>query len=182
MERAAERREPNIGEYLSIKEFSTSAGVSPQAIYQRLDKDLKPYLKDFKGKKSLNIQALELFSLKDTLKEFAQLDQLALKHENPVIEPILNSSDQDDLKELKNVDQPTVNQIDQSVYIDNLQAQIAYLQEELTKEREHSWLQAAQMMEITRNAQLLLAVKEQKRQRKRFKWWPFGQREGDEEY
>lgn len=48
-------------EYLSIKQFAEAAGVSPQAIYQRLDKDFKPYFKVIKGRKSLNREALSLF-------------------------------------------------------------------------------------------------------------------------
>lgn len=49
-------------DYLTIKEFANEAGVSVQAVYQRLNKDLKPFLKVFKGKKTLNIKGLELFS------------------------------------------------------------------------------------------------------------------------
>jgi len=48
-------------EYLSIKQFAEAAGVSPQAIYQRLDKDFKPYFKVIQGRKSLNREALSLF-------------------------------------------------------------------------------------------------------------------------
>ena len=45
-------------EYLSIKDFASRAGVSPQAIYQRLNKDLKPFLETRNGKKVLSVQAL----------------------------------------------------------------------------------------------------------------------------
>lgn len=48
-------------EYISIAEFAKRAGVSHQAIYKRLDKDLQPWLQVANGKKSLNIKALELF-------------------------------------------------------------------------------------------------------------------------
>jgi len=53
-----------MNEYISIKDFASQAGVSPQALYQRLEKDLKPYLKIIDGKKTLNTKGLELFSLK----------------------------------------------------------------------------------------------------------------------
>ena len=48
-------------EYISISEFAKRAGVSHQAIYKRLNKDLQPWLQVASGKKSLNIRALELF-------------------------------------------------------------------------------------------------------------------------
>lgn len=53
-----------MGEYITIKEFAKRAGVSPQAIYQRIEKDLKPYFKEVDGKKTLDIKALDLFILK----------------------------------------------------------------------------------------------------------------------
>jgi len=53
-----------MDKYISIKEFAQQIGVSSQAVYQRLDKDLKPFLKVVDNKKKLNIQAFELFNLK----------------------------------------------------------------------------------------------------------------------
>ena len=47
---------------LTIKEFAKQAGVSTQAIYQRLSKDLAPYLQVANGKKTLDDAALALFS------------------------------------------------------------------------------------------------------------------------
>lgn len=46
-------------EYISIADFAERAGVSKQAVYQRLNKSLKTYVKDVDGKKSINIRALE---------------------------------------------------------------------------------------------------------------------------
>lgn len=64
-------------EYLSIKDFASRAGVSPQAIYQRLDKDLKSYVKVVDKKKTLSIKALELFEDKqvgqDVTKSFQEV-------------------------------------------------------------------------------------------------------------
>ena len=54
----------NNKEWLSIKEFSEMAGVTPQAIYKRLnqeDSTLKPLVKTVKNRKVLNIRALEEF-------------------------------------------------------------------------------------------------------------------------
>ena len=46
-------------EYISIAEFAEQAGVSKQAVYQRLNKSLKAYVKVVDGKKSIDIRALE---------------------------------------------------------------------------------------------------------------------------
>lgn len=46
-------------EYISIADFAERAGVSKQAVYQRLNRSLKAYVKDVDGKKSINIRALE---------------------------------------------------------------------------------------------------------------------------
>ena len=45
--------------YISIADFAERAGVSKQAVYQRLNKSLKKYVKIEKGKKSIDIKALE---------------------------------------------------------------------------------------------------------------------------
>lgn len=65
-----------MNEYIPIKEFAIRAGVSTQAIYQRLTKDLQSYFKVIDNKKCLNTSALKLFILKpidkqtqDTLQE-----------------------------------------------------------------------------------------------------------------
>ena len=50
-----------MSEYIPISEFAKRAGVSQQAIYKRLDKDLNPWLKVESKKKMLNVRALELF-------------------------------------------------------------------------------------------------------------------------
>lgn len=52
-----------MSEYLTIKAFANLAGVSSQAIYQRLDKDLKKYLKVIEGKKMLSSEALTEFGI-----------------------------------------------------------------------------------------------------------------------
>ena len=50
-----------MSEYISILEFAKRAGVSHQAIYKRLDKDLQPFAKVENRKKVINTKALELF-------------------------------------------------------------------------------------------------------------------------
>lgn len=51
---------------LSIKEVANLLNISVQAVYQRLEKDFKPYLKNVKGKKRLDSAVLELIPTKET--------------------------------------------------------------------------------------------------------------------
>lgn len=48
-------------EYISIADFAERAGVSRQAIYKRLDKDLKTFVDTVDGKKLIDTNALRLF-------------------------------------------------------------------------------------------------------------------------
>lgn len=50
-----------MSEYLSIKEFAEKAGVSTQAVYQRIKKDLKLFIKVKNGKKFIAGTALPIF-------------------------------------------------------------------------------------------------------------------------
>lgn len=58
--------------YISISEFAKKAGVSRQTIYNRLDKDLKPYLQIIDNQKKLDIRALELFKKENDCQEECQ--------------------------------------------------------------------------------------------------------------
>ena len=49
-------------EYLNIADFAEIAGVSKQAVYKRLDKDLAPFCKIVDGKKVISAAAAELFN------------------------------------------------------------------------------------------------------------------------
>ena len=52
-------------EYISIAEFARRAGITPQAVYKKLnnqvDNQLSTYTKIHNGKKRIHIKALELF-------------------------------------------------------------------------------------------------------------------------
>ena len=48
-------------EYISIKEFAARAGVSVQAVYKRLDTSFKKNVKVVRGRKMLDVQALQLY-------------------------------------------------------------------------------------------------------------------------
>jgi chromosome segregation ATPase len=49
--------------YLSIAEFSKIIGQTPQSLYPRLQGDLEGFVKVIKGRKTLDIAALELFDI-----------------------------------------------------------------------------------------------------------------------
>jgi len=68
----------NEEQYLSIKEFAAKAGVSTQAIYQRIAKDLQPYLKSEKGKKTISTEALQLFATGEQTPELTSELQIIL--------------------------------------------------------------------------------------------------------
>ncbi|MBK5243759.1 MAG: hypothetical protein JJE18_01810 [Eubacteriaceae bacterium] len=53
----------NEEEYLSVQEFSELIGKTYQSVYKRLDNSLKPYVKEFKGKKVISIRALEKYNM-----------------------------------------------------------------------------------------------------------------------
>ena len=50
---------PTGDQYLTVQEFAQRAGVTVQAVYQRLEKDLKSYLKAEKGRKYIHSDALQ---------------------------------------------------------------------------------------------------------------------------
>lgn len=62
-------------EYLTIKEFADAAGVSKQAVYQRLTGTLKPYVSIKDGVKYLNIRALELYEGDNAVKKLKKNNQ-----------------------------------------------------------------------------------------------------------
>lgn len=63
-------------EYISISEFAKRAGVSRPTIYNRLDGDLSSFCKTVKGKKTINIAALSLFGVKESVKDFTSIEAL----------------------------------------------------------------------------------------------------------
>lgn len=50
-----------MNDFLTISEFATASGVTSQAIYKRLQKDLKAFVKVENGKKYINKDGLKLF-------------------------------------------------------------------------------------------------------------------------
>lgn len=59
----------DAAQWLTVKQFADAAGVSAQAVYQRLDKDLKSYLKHEKGHKYIDSAALAIIGNSSELKK-----------------------------------------------------------------------------------------------------------------
>lgn len=57
------------GQWLTVRQFADAAGVSIQAVYQRLDKDLSSYLKTENGRKFVNSDALQFVGNSSTCQE-----------------------------------------------------------------------------------------------------------------
>lgn len=62
-------------ELLTIKEFAEAAGVSSQAVYQRLTKSLQPYVVELNRKKHLKREALSLFESTEQKAENKAVEQ-----------------------------------------------------------------------------------------------------------
>lgn len=126
-------------EYISIKEFAVRAGVSPQAIYKRLnqvDNQLNNYIKPVGNQRMLNIQALH------------DIYGIEVDNQNqPVEQPVVNFNQPDQIKMLQdqlNVkDQQLREQAERDQKKDE---QIRKLHEELIEQdqRHHEQLQTMQ--------------------------------------
>lgn len=128
-------------EYISIKAFAARAGVSPQAIYKRLnqvDNQLNNYIKPVGNQRMLNIKALQ--------------DIYGIKVDNqnqPVEQPVVNFSQpmQDQIRllqdQLNSKDQQLREQAERDQKKDE---QIRKLQEQLIEQdqRHHEQLQTMQ--------------------------------------
>ena len=90
----------NEQQYLSVRQVANAANVSAQAIYQRLDKDLKPFVKLIKGRKMLSDEVLQLFGVSDLTstcqEELKELDKQLTSNEITDIQPL-----QQEVQELK---------------------------------------------------------------------------------
>ena len=133
-------------ELLTIKEVAQRAGVSTQAIYQRLDKDLKPYLQVVDNKKCLKIEVLELFS-KSPLQEPCKEDYQALDKDlqsdfQAVIETLREQLSQKDKQ------------------IETLQGELMEQNAHVRKQSEKLVALVEQVNELQRNNQVLLKAEQ----------------------
>lgn len=63
-------------EYISISEFSKRAGVSRPTIYAKLENELSSFTKSVNSKTLINTKALELFNVKESVKNFTDFESL----------------------------------------------------------------------------------------------------------
>lgn len=75
-------------ELLTIKEFAESAGVSSQAVYQRLTKSLQPYVVELNGKKHLKREALSLFDGAEVKAENKEVEQDSINLDKELIKTL----------------------------------------------------------------------------------------------
>ena len=164
--------------YLSIKEFANEVNITTQAIYQRLDKDLKKYLKIIDGKKMINSEAIiKVFGkksenykddIKDNCKVITNKFASDLQEKTNDLQIGLQKRTnnlQSNLQENKNALQETIKAL--SKQLDEKDRQIKNLQNELNLQNEHVRKQSdrlvslvEQVNELQRNNQVLLAQKD----------------------
>lgn len=130
-------------EYITIKEFAARAGVSPQAIYKRLnqvDNPLNNYIKQVGNQRMLNIQALH------------DIYGIEVDNQNqPVEQPVGNSNQPDQAQDQIRMLQDQVSIKDQQLREQaerdqKKDEQIRMLQEQLIEQdqRHHEQLQTMQ--------------------------------------
>lgn len=85
-------------EYLSIREYAEICGVSYNAIYKRLNKNLQPYVEEVKGHKMLKIEVLEAENLTSNFNE--------LKKNSSTNSKIFNQSSTNENTDKFNIIQP----------------------------------------------------------------------------
>ena len=88
-----------MNDYISVSEFAKKAGVSRQAIYLRIDKDLHHFVKLENGKKLIQMRALDLFGVKHdklsttNLTDFTNNDQKTPNISENMLNILLNQLD-----------------------------------------------------------------------------------------
>lgn len=97
-------------DFLTVKEIAKELNVSTQAVYNRLERDLKPYLKVLNGQKMISIKALKDFDATKINNELNAFDKQEQRLDKIIelLESQLNEKDRqiekysERLKELNN--------------------------------------------------------------------------------
>lgn len=120
--------EINEQEYLTIAEFAKRVKVSKQAIYQQLDKKLKPYLIVIDGKKKLNIKAMsEVYD-----KQREEIDKEVVQEENNKLIEVLTQQLMEKDKQLTEKDNQ-INGLIKSLSVAQMQfTEVSHRLQELT--------------------------------------------------
>lgn len=123
-------------EYLTVSEYAEIKGISKQAVYQQLNKQLKEFLILVNGKKCVNISILTA----DELEKLKLLKQ-------PVEQPV------DKVKQVE------LNQL--QALLENQLAEKDKVIESLLKQNEALQEQNTRLTELLHNSQVLLAAEKQ---------------------
>lgn len=128
-------------EYVSIKEFAKALGISTQAVYKRLNDDLKPYATELNGEKRISIAAFKFFQKNEfatdlTTKLSTKIDEVGKQNDELIV--ILK-------QELKQV----------RVENEDLRHEVRFLREQLKIERQHSRNLSDNLVTIADQAQRL---------------------------
>ena len=128
---------------LSVKEVAEKASVTTQAIYQRMKKDLKPYVHDDNGRKSLSSEVLKVLTPEEDTKVQGQSDG-----DSALLQATLESL----MEQLNTKD-----------------AQIAVYQDEVIRQNDHARVQSdklislvEQVNELQKNNQILLKMEQER--------------------
>lgn len=173
-----------MSELMTVKEFATAAGVSSQRIYQRLDTNLKPFVKVVNGQKRISAEGLQLFEIKPleqdlnkTLQtlELLQAENETLKAENAELNSKIKPLEQALEKEreqsakmtaenaalnekIKGLEQDLAKTLQPlEKQLDDLRADKQYLQERLTAAEQERLELKAERDSITKERQTILA-------------------------
>lgn len=117
--------------YITVKEFSEMAEVTPQAVYKRIKTTLKPYAKKVDNKIMISVEGLKEFETQEQLEETHQTQE---------------QSRESDTKELLN----TINTLNQIINAQSLQLE--------EKERELTGLKESQKTEQAQEVETLNAT------------------------
>lgn len=151
--------------FITVKDFASRVGISTQAVYQRLDKDLKKYLQVINGKKMLKISAIEDMIDKNDFARQVNCDKTDCKELGKQVVKNFASDLQANEKTLQ-ADNSSLQEVLKvlSEQLEEKDKQIKALQEELNLQNEHVRKQSdklvgliEQVNDLQRNNQILLA-------------------------
>lgn len=146
----------NKRDYLTIAEYAAIQGVSKQAVYQRLDGSLKPFLKVIKGQKVLDFAALPEEKKKELEQDSSQDSsqdsiQRLINLEQQEIMP--NVPGNDSLIQILPILEQQLKEKDKQ--IERLQEEIKTLHTAAAEKDKHIQEQAAKLSELLEQAQEL---------------------------
>lgn len=142
----------NKRDYLTIAEYAAIQGVSKQAVYQRLDGSLKPFLKVIKGQKVLDFAALPEEKKKELEQDSSQCSiQRLINVEQE--KKIPTSPENDNLTQILPILEQQLKEKDKQ--IERLQEEIKTLHTAAAEKDKHIQEQAAKLSELLEQAQEL---------------------------